>query len=117
MESHVTEGECEENSEGIECEQCYIAYKTEEEFNEHINDGQECDQCKKWVCFNFSLKNHKKKYCEMTNKTGRKDGNEVTQTKTIESQLNQSGEDSSQKDEMRLELAEELKETKTIECI
>ena len=79
MESHVTEGEREEDSEGIECEQCYVTYKTEEEFIEHEDNGQECDQCGKWVCFGFSLKNHKKKYCKITNETGRKNDNKKTQ--------------------------------------
>ena len=41
MESHVTEVACEEESEEIECEQCYVAYKTEDEFNELIIYDQE----------------------------------------------------------------------------
>jgi len=64
MESHVTEVACEEDeedSEGIECDQCYVIYKTEEEFIEHENDGQECDQCREWLCYGIRLEKHKKK--------------------------------------------------------
>ena len=35
--------------------------QTEEEIIENGNDGQECDQCGKWICDGMSLKRHKKK--------------------------------------------------------
>ena len=50
MESHVTEVECEEDSEEIECRQCKKKFKSEEEITKHEDDGQECDQCEVWLC-------------------------------------------------------------------
>ena len=112
MKSHVTEDKDEENLEGIECKQCCGTFETEEEFIEHENDGQECDQCKKWFCSGIGMSTHKKKFCEITNKNTKQDDKKVTQLNTIETQMNYPREDSSQKDETR----KELEEAKTIEC-
>ena len=111
MKSHVTENKDEENLEGIECKQCCGTFETEEEFIEH-EDYKECDQCKKWFCSGIGMSTHKKRFCEITNKNEKQDDNKVTQLNTIETQMNHSREDSSQKDETR----KELEEAKTIEC-
>ena len=57
MDSHATEIECEEKLEEyteIECVQCKEKFGSEDEITEHEDDGQECDQCGKWICDGIS---------------------------------------------------------------
>jgi len=76
MDFHVMEIECEEDLEEhteIECVQCNEKFESEDEISEHEDDGQECDQCGKWLCYGISLKRHKKKEHEITSEEGSKD--------------------------------------------
>ena len=63
MESHVTEIACEEDLEEhteIECRQCKKIFKSEDEITKHEDDGEECDQCERWLCHGLNITKHKK---------------------------------------------------------
>merc|ERR1712082_592140 len=90
----------------MDCLECNEKFKSQEELMEHMEDN-ECDHCRKWICCSTYLRKHKEKEHEMI----RGEGSKEQGKKKIKSQPNQSGEDSSQKDE-RLEPEEELEEKK-----
>merc|ERR1712240_711361 len=49
-----------------------MKFESEKEIIKHKNDGQECDQCGKWICNVLSLKTHKKREHEITSEEGKK---------------------------------------------
>ena len=87
MESHVTEVECEEDSEEIECRQCKKKFKSEEEITKHEDDGQECNQCEVWLCQGLNMIEHKKNRHGTTSEEEKKE--EVTENPVMEIECEQ----------------------------
>ena len=63
MESHVAD---------IECVYCNEKFETVDKLFEHDEDGQECDQCGKWLCYT-NLERHMKREHEINSEEGNKE--------------------------------------------